>query len=65
MRKIFTWWPLLVTSFVLMGAAGTVAADEWFVLNEQTLRPPIRRGDQELGWSMGQGRQADQFSSKG
>ena len=66
--KILTLMALfVVASVVLMGAAGSArAADEWFVLGEQTIKsadPSVH--DQERGESMGEGRQGGEALCRG
>ena len=56
-----------VASVVLLGAVGSArAADEWFVLSEQTIKsadPSVEI--KSAGGSMGEGRQAGQVLCRG
>ena len=65
--KILTEALFMVASVVLMGAVGSArAADEWFVLGEQTIKsadPSVN--DQERRESMGEGRQMGEALCRG
>ena len=55
-----------VASVALMVAVGSVrAADEWFVLSEQTIKAANPRWRSRARWSMGEGHQEDQVLRRG